>query len=370
MYSKFLIFITIVLLLNILYQFNYGYLNNKDASVCNRIIRERESYIKNIHYSPHSRCGISHHLIDLMDVLLLSLILKRKLHCIFLYILVGLWKYRKDYFSLCHIKDSQKQYNYSNMDIYYIIPDSRILNPKMQFFKIKNSTNDNIIVNLHVKVSYYFSNKENQFINNVFQHTNESRINRNELFYIFMNYIYQPSYIIVNKVNKFLKRIEKNFVIGIHVRTGISADFKENAPFFGGINSTNEFIKLALNMTQYNNNAKWIVCADSSNISNIIKEKNKKYIVNYNEYFKYPSRLRHSRDYILKRYNIFASSVLIEIELLSNCNYLILSEGSMVSRISFIKNKNCRTNPSRCIFVGMNSDEKVKLNRKLIYNFL
>lgn len=370
MYNIIFITISLLLLFNILCQYNKNNFSYKHTSVCNRIIKERNLYVKNIHYLPHSRCGISHHFIDLMDILLLSLVLRRKLNCIFLYILVGLWKYRKDYFSFCEIKDSQIFYNYSNIDTYYIIPDSKELNPQIQFYKSKHTTKENIIVNLHVKVSYYFNIKENQYINHIFLKNNQSRINRNVLFYIFMNDIYQPSYTIFNKVYKYLKRIKNNYIIGMHVRTGISADFKENAPFFGGINSTNKFIQLALNITKFHNNTKWIVCADSTSISNEIKEMNKNHILNYNEYFRYPSRLRHSRDYILKRYNIYASSVLIEIELLSNCNFLILSDGSMVSRISFIRNKNCRKNPPRCMFVGKNSDAKTNLNKKLIYNFL
>lgn len=271
--------------------------------------------------------------------------------------IVGLWKYMKDYFTLCNIKDSYIKYNYSNMNKYYIISDSLKLNPRLQFNKIKSTTDDNIVVNLHYSVSKYFSDNDVIYLNNIFLNINKSTLNTNKIFIVFIKYIYKPSYIISNKVEKFIKKINNNYIIGLHIRTGIYADFKEYAPWFGGINSTNKFIQLVLNETKYHNNTKWIVCADSSHITKQFKIIYKKYILNYNDYFNYPASLKHSRDYILKKYNIYASSVLIEIELLSKCNYLLLSAGSMVSRMAYIRNINCNSRTSKCIFINKNSDK-------------
>lgn len=187
------------------------------------------------------------------------------------------------------------------MSTYYIFRGSLKYNPLKQYCRIKSSNEKNVIINLHFPVSIYFSNKQNQFVNHIFVKNNQTSININEIFDIFMNNIYQPNFIIKNKVNKFLTKIKNSFVIGMHIRTGIFADFKENAPWFGGINSTNRFIQHSLNISKIYNNTKWIVCSDSSNISYSIKEKYKKYVMNYNEYFKYPSRLKNSRDFILKK---------------------------------------------------------------------
>lgn len=71
----FIIFIIIIVLLE-----NKAY--NKSNILCSKVKRERRIFVKNIHYLPHSRCGISNHLIDIMQALLLSLVLKRKLNCI------------------------------------------------------------------------------------------------------------------------------------------------------------------------------------------------------------------------------------------------------------------------------------------------
>lgn len=347
--------IILYIILNLLFKYISNYTNN---SLCYKIIAVRRFYVKNIHYMPHSRCGISHHLVDIMQVLLLSLILKRKLNCILFYIVVGLWKYMNDYFTLCNIKDSYLKQNYSCVKKYYIVPDSSKIKPQSEYSKIKDSLDENIIVMLHFKVSKYFDIKDIVYINNIFFKNNTNKFDENSIFFLFMNKIYKPSKIISYKVKEYLKQAKKFYLIGMHIRTGIYADFKENAPWFGGINSTSKFIKLALNISNYHTKSKWILCTDSSNISFMIKNKNKKYIMNYNKYFKYSFHLKHSKEYILQRYNIYASSVLIEIELLSHCNYLLLSEGSMVSKIAFIRNKNCLVNRIKCIYIGKNSDNK------------
>lgn len=272
------------------------------------------------------------------------------------YIVVGLWKSMKDYFSFCYIKDNHKQYNYTAMNILYIVSNKTKEYPLQQYNEIRNVKDENIIVSLHFAISYYFNNTEKEYISVIFLNNKTIRININQLFDLFMNYVYIPSYTITNKINKYLFKIKKNYIIGMHIRTGINTDFKEYATWFGGINSTNKFIEIGRNISKYNNNTKWIVCTDSSHISKFIKQQNRKHILDYKIYFNYPSLLKHSRDYILKPYNIYASSVLIEIELLSKCNYLLLSKGSMVSKLSYIRNKNCKRNISRCIFIGKNSD--------------
>lgn len=262
----------------------------------------------------------------------------------------------KDYFSFCNIKYSSKKYIYSNMSKYKIMSSKLKPYSLSEYNVIKKQKDDNIIVTLHFSISYFFDNREKEYISNIFLNTTTSEIDNSKLFDLFMNYVYIPSYTITNKLNKYLNRNKKYYIIGMHIRNGINTDFGEHVKYFGGINSTNRFIELSVNVSKFYNNTKWIVCSDSSNISRIISEGNRKYILNYKEYFKYPSLLKHSREYILKRYNIYASSVLIEIELLSRCNYLFLSTGSMVSRISYIRNKNCKKNKSRCIFIGKNSN--------------
>lgn len=79
-----IIIITIILfiLLNIPNKYRNTINIFDENSICYKIIKARDSFSKNIHYLPHSRCGISNHLIDLFNLLLLSLVVKRKLQCI------------------------------------------------------------------------------------------------------------------------------------------------------------------------------------------------------------------------------------------------------------------------------------------------
>lgn len=242
------------------------------------------------------------------------------------------------------------------MKIYYLIPDSFKLNPHMQYENMKLTLEANIILYLHFRISDFFNKNEKIYINKIFIDKNISTIDENRILYMFMNFIYKPSRIISANVQEYLKKRKKFIIIGMHIRTGLYSDFKENAFWFGGINSTDKFIELALNISNYHKNTKWLVCTDSSNISKIITKSYNKYVIDYKKKFKYPSLVRHSREYILKPYNIYASSVLIEIELLSQCNYLFLSAGSMVSRIAYIRNINCNNIKSKCIYISKNSD--------------
>lgn len=79
-----IISIIIIIALNIICEYRSIYNINY---LCYKIRKERKMFLKSIHYLPHSRCGISHHLIDIMQILLLSLVLKRKLKCITILIL-------------------------------------------------------------------------------------------------------------------------------------------------------------------------------------------------------------------------------------------------------------------------------------------
>lgn len=275
---------------------------------------------------------------------------------IYYVIVVDLWKHMTDYFSLCKITSKYFMKENRNLTTYFVIPDSDKYIPKIQYILIKNDIKKEIIVNLHFTVSKFFSKRENQYINKLFTNNNISMFCYDKLFSVFINDIYIPSNRISSKVKKYIKFVKKNYLIGIHIRTGIKADFKEHAPWFGGNNSTNSIVETALNISSSHSNSRWIICGDSTKLIHMIESKFKKYSLKYKEYFNYPKLLRHSKDYILKEYNIYASSVLIEIELLSKCDYLILSQGSMISRISLLRNKNFKNKQLEYAYINKNTD--------------
>lgn len=79
-----MILIVTIFLFVLVIKVNSSFYNRN--SICYKIIKVRKTFTQNIHYLPHSRCGISNHFIDLFQVFLLSLIIKRKLQCISIYL--------------------------------------------------------------------------------------------------------------------------------------------------------------------------------------------------------------------------------------------------------------------------------------------
>lgn len=83
----------IIIMFIIIIYFHYCYYNHKGSSlnqnnsVCYKIINENEKYKNDLYYLPHTRCGIANHFFDLFQILLLSLVSKRKLKCIYIMLL-------------------------------------------------------------------------------------------------------------------------------------------------------------------------------------------------------------------------------------------------------------------------------------------
>lgn len=325
----------------ILFIFIYLLYNKQKVWICDVINSNQYKSTTYLYYIPHRYCGIMNQIMDIAHVISLSLVLHKYFSCIIMYYyLVRFWKYIDDYFSFCIIHNKNK--NNSRKEKNYTFTYKMRNNETFKLYSNLVKENDNnILIISHYSYFHLYKEKELDIFKKILVFRNENELKKKWIIY-FDKYIIKTSNKIRRLIRNSLKGIENSFIIGMHIRTGYT-DFGERVTYFGGYNNVNKFINESIRLCdKINKKCKWIVCTDNSNLYSNLTHNYSTYLYNYKKTLDYPQKLKHSIHYILKPFNKYSATVLYEIEILLNCDMLILSAHSRISNFIYNSKYECK----------------------------
>lgn len=341
--------ILLYILINIFLYFFILYYN-KEVLICNVINYNQIKSKTYLYYIPHRYCGIMNQILDIANVLSLSLVLHKYFSCIIIYYyIVRYWKYVGDYFSFCFYYSSNKNDNNTikKYSITYKMEEKDIL--KIYRYLIKER-NYNILLTSHYSYFHLYTKKEINIFKRilVFKNVNELKI---KWIIYFDRYVIKNSNRIRREIKRKIIGIKNDLIIGMHIRTGFS-DFGDRVTYFGGYNNVYKFINDSINLCNYSDRkCKWIISTDNSKLYSNLVYNYSTFVYDYKKILDYPHLLQHSIQYILKPFNKYSATVLYEIEMLLNCDILILSRYSRISHFIYNSKEVCKFNKI-CKFIS------------------
>lgn len=192
------------------------------------------------------------------------------------------------------------------------------------------------------------------FLNNSYYNILKSYIiNKNYKFSSFYNHFFRylikfSSYVLQKFQDYSIYHLLNNLNIksvGIHIRLGKYGDFHEkDATYFTNFQYLSIFNYTIRNIFLKHNISYLILSSDSSYITNIT---NKNIIIVKNIF--QSKRVIHSNNWYFKTLNNDSLECLLEINMLSRCNYLVLTKNSAFSKVAYYMNNNC--NNDNCVFI-------------------
>lgn len=284
--------------------------------------KNKNSYIL---YYPFIGCGYANKIPTLVSSLFLSLVSFHPIYIVSWPQLLFYLYLPKSIFIHKYNLTNVKVYNGKNKSILNLLKE----NVTVKIFNYHSYTKD-------ILCFYYLTYKLNLLIKGK---KNKIVALDNVLNLIFL----KPKENINKYINHFIRITKKDYIVGIHIRTGYLSDFGEKGRIFFNNNSTSLYIYYIKRVVKMYNKCKIFIISDSTVTKEYFSILFKNRILNYS----IPGKICHAKDTMHSgaTYNQCVVKLIAENYILSKCNILIGSGRSTYFAIA------CKRGNIKCITI-------------------